>query len=110
MGLWSLHSREEYWDSPGEFKPERFLDYEGDLVPVDHINQKRLLPFGVGAQVYIGENYGQEQTFYHVDQCFAEFWFGTRSREGICFLWSKNLHIWTGFSAFALHIEDDSKE
>ena len=73
MSLWSLHSREEYWDSPGEFKPERFLDDEGDLVPADHINRKRLLPFGAGARVCIGETMARNRLFLMLTNVLQNF-------------------------------------
>ena len=74
MSLWCLHSREEYWDSPGEFKPERFLDGEGDLVPASgsHQPETSAAVRGRRTDVY-WRKYGQEQTFSHVDQRFAEF-------------------------------------
>ena len=58
LNLWGLHHDEELWDEPFTFKPERFLDEEGKLVPADHPNRRRLLPFGAGQRVrHMGQKY-----------------------------------------------------
>ena len=46
-----LH-REEYWDKPYEFIPDRFLDSDGKYVS---IRPKAFIPFGVGRRVCVGE-------------------------------------------------------
>ena len=33
INLWSLHHDPEIWDDPNNFRPERFLDEEGNFVP-----------------------------------------------------------------------------
>ena len=41
FNLWKLHHNPEYWDEPWEFRPERFLDDDGTVVQLNHINRKR---------------------------------------------------------------------
>ena len=53
--LWSLHHDEKFWDEPFTFKPERFLDADGQLVPADHPNRRNTMPFGAGLCVCVGE-------------------------------------------------------
>ena len=55
VNLWALHHDEKLWDEPFSFKPERFLDVDGQLVPADHPNRKNVMPFGAGHRVCVGE-------------------------------------------------------
>ena len=41
VNIFNLSHDERYWDSPWEFKPERFLNENGDLLPAEHVNRKR---------------------------------------------------------------------
>ncbi len=54
--LWALHHDPEFWKDPEEFRPERFLDEDGNVVPADHANRKHLMPFGAGPRVCLGES------------------------------------------------------
>lgn len=53
--LWALHHDDKFWEAPYEFKPERFLDADGDVVSASHPNRKHLMPFGAGPRVCVGE-------------------------------------------------------
>ena len=61
--LWAMHHDEKLWDEPFTFKPERFLDSDGELVPADHPNRKNLLPFGAGQRVCVGEVFAVSRMF-----------------------------------------------
>ena len=61
--LWTLHHDEDFWDEPFNFKPERFLDAQGELVPADHPNRKHLMPFGAGTRVCVGESLAMARLF-----------------------------------------------
>ena len=63
VNLFSLHHNDKYWDKPWEFNPERFLDDEGNLVASDHMNRKRLMTFGAGPRVCIGQSFAQARMF-----------------------------------------------
>jgi cytochrome P450 len=54
--LWGLHHDETFWEHPYGFFPERFLDLTGKLIPADHPNRKRLLHFGAGPRMCVGES------------------------------------------------------
>lgn len=43
ISLYSIHNDEKYWKDPYVFRPERFLDNNGNLLPLE-----RLIPFGLG--------------------------------------------------------------
>ncbi|CAH1794024.1 unnamed protein product, partial [Owenia fusiformis] len=51
MNLFGLHHDERHFADPWIFKPERFLDKNGDVIPVDQ--RKMLMPFGAGRRVCI---------------------------------------------------------
>ncbi|ELU18403.1 hypothetical protein CAPTEDRAFT_137782 [Capitella teleta] len=53
--LWAVHHDEDFWEEPFEFRPDRFLDSVGRLIPASHPNRQRMLAFGAGARVCIGE-------------------------------------------------------
>ena len=45
--LWSFHHDPDIWDNPDAFRPEQFLDEEGDFVPPD---TDRFLSFSAGRE------------------------------------------------------------
>lgn len=53
--LWALHHDEAFWGDPYAFRPDRFLDESGQLVPASDKQRLRLMPFGAGARVCVGE-------------------------------------------------------
>ena len=52
--IWAIHHDSEFWDEPWTYRPERFLDEEGHLLPPDHEVRKRLMTFGAGPRMCIG--------------------------------------------------------
>ena len=63
VNLFGLHHSEKYWDKPWDFNPGRFLDEEGNLVASDHVNRKRLMAFGAGPRVCIGQSFASARLF-----------------------------------------------
>ena len=63
VNLFGLHHSEKYWDKPWDFNPGRFLDEEGNLVASDHVNRKRLMTFGAGPRVCIGQTFAGARLF-----------------------------------------------
>ncbi|CAH1784639.1 unnamed protein product [Owenia fusiformis] len=59
--LFGLHHDERYYPEPWAFKPERFLDNNGEVIPVDQ--RKLLLPFGGGRRVCVGEQFARIRIF-----------------------------------------------
>ncbi len=60
---WALHHDEKLWGDPYVFRPERFLDEHGNLLPADHPTRKQLLPFGAGPRVCLGEAFAMARLF-----------------------------------------------
>ena len=41
--VFTINHDPEYWEDPWTFNPERFLDEQGQLVGVDHVNRRRFV-------------------------------------------------------------------
>ncbi|XP_056631073.1 methyl farnesoate epoxidase-like [Diorhabda sublineata] len=57
--LFSVHMDDKNWTNPYEFRPERFLDRNGDLI----LNNKYYIPFGSGKRRCLGESLGKANIF-----------------------------------------------
>ena len=57
--LHGAHKDEETWDSPAEFKPERFLDESGMFSP----KLDKSFPFGAGKRLCAGETFSRNSMF-----------------------------------------------
>lgn len=60
---WTMHHSEKYWDDPFSFKPERFLDKDGQLLPATDPVRKRFAAFGLGKRSCIGEVFAKSRIF-----------------------------------------------
>ncbi|KAK7791198.1 hypothetical protein R5R35_009364 [Gryllus longicercus] len=56
--LWSMHMDKEFWGDPEAFRPERFLDDQGQLLKKDPT-----LPFGAGKRLCAGETFARHYLF-----------------------------------------------
>jgi len=72
MNLWSLHHDPEIWDDPDAFRPERFLDEEGNFVPP---KADRFLPFSAGRRVCLGESLARLELFLVLARLLHSFKF-----------------------------------
>ncbi|XP_049770644.1 probable cytochrome P450 304a1 [Schistocerca cancellata] len=56
--LWSMHMDKDVWGDPENFRPERFLDENGQLSRKDFS-----LPFGAGKRLCAGETFARQNMF-----------------------------------------------
>ncbi|XP_062240948.1 vitamin D 25-hydroxylase isoform X2 [Platichthys flesus] len=56
--LYSVHFDEKYWNDPGVFLPERFLDSNGNFV-----RREAFLPFSLGKRCCLGEQLARMEMF-----------------------------------------------
>ncbi len=61
--LWSLHHDEAFWGDPYKFRPERFLDESGAMVPPDHEKIRHVLGFGAGPRICPGDQIAKTRLF-----------------------------------------------
>ena len=73
VNLWAMHHDEKLWDEPFTFKPERFLDADGQLVPADHPNRRNVIPFGAGHRVCVGEAFALSRMFLIIARILQNF-------------------------------------
>ncbi|CAG0896003.1 unnamed protein product [Darwinula stevensoni] len=67
----SLDDRNQYWKTPNEFIPERFLDEDGNVMS----NLPSLVPFGTGRRQCIGESLAKMELFLFVATFMQKFTF-----------------------------------
>ena len=53
--LFAMHHDERFWKAPYEFNPERFLNDDGEVLDPSTEERRRLMPFGAGTRVCLGE-------------------------------------------------------
>ena len=68
-----MHHDEKFWGDPYEFRPERFLDEDKNLVAADHPNRKHLMPFGAGTRVCLGESLAIARLFLWITKLMQRF-------------------------------------
>ncbi len=63
VNLWGLHHDKEFWGDPENFRPERFLDEAGNLVPADHPTRRHVMPFSTGIRSCPAEQFAMSRIF-----------------------------------------------
>ena len=76
---WTLHYDEREWEEPFEFRPERWLDENGNLVPG---KKRSYLPFGAGRRVCLGEALAKAELFLFLSNILHRYEL-TPSPEGL---------------------------
>ena len=66
--LWSFHNDKEFWGDPEVFRPERFLDEDGNLLKKDFS-----LPFGLGKRICAGETFARQYMFLLMTSIMQSF-------------------------------------
>ena len=71
INFWALHNDPDYWESPSDFRPERFLLESGELAqrPVS------FLPFSAGRRVCLGENMSKSMLMIIFPMIFQRYKF-----------------------------------
>ncbi|GFG40194.1 hypothetical protein Cfor_09782 [Coptotermes formosanus] len=76
VNIWSVLHDREHWSDPEVFRPERFLDADGKFV-----KDERLIPFGVGKRVCLGEILAKDMLFLMFTNLMQEFTFRTPEED-----------------------------
>ncbi|XP_060585908.1 cytochrome P450 1A2-like [Ruditapes philippinarum] len=64
--VWFIHHDKDIWGDPWTFRPERFLDKDGNILPNDHKFMKNYLPFGYGQRQCAGALFAKTRYFLYV--------------------------------------------
>ncbi|XP_046570784.1 cytochrome P450 2D20-like isoform X1 [Haliotis rubra] len=75
INLWALLHDDTFWESPWDFRPERFLDSSNRLLPPSHPVRRRMLAFGAGRRVCLGEAMAKNRLFLLVTALIQNFVF-----------------------------------
>ena len=67
--LWGNHHDARLFPDPHVFRPERFLDSDGDLLSAGEAPRKHLFPFGAGVRY----SQAKSKLFYYTDIWFTEY-------------------------------------
>jgi cytochrome P450 len=77
--IWSAHRDETIWKDPEEFRPERFLDEDGNLLKKDHT-----IGFGAGKRLCAGETFARQTMFLILSGLLQNFTFKSPNGKPIC--------------------------
>ncbi|XP_067928294.1 steroid 17-alpha-hydroxylase/17,20 lyase-like [Watersipora subatra] len=72
---WAIHHDENLYPDSMSYKPSRFLDTEGQILPQEHIARKSLVTFGMGGRSCIGENLAKNRLFLSICTLMQNFTF-----------------------------------
>ncbi|XP_059152549.1 cytochrome P450 2U1-like [Physella acuta] len=70
INLDSVLRDEKIWGDPENFRPERFLDEQGNL-----IKREELIPFSIGRRICLGESLAKMELFLFLSSMFQRFEF-----------------------------------
>jgi cytochrome P450 len=77
--IWSAHRDQTIWKDPEEFRPERFLDEDGNLLKKDHT-----IGFGAGKRLCAGETFARQTMFLILSGLLQNFTFKSPNGKPIC--------------------------
>ena len=72
--IYSIHHDPRFWDSPGEFRPERFLPGEDGSHP-PALTNGTFIPFGTGHRRCPGRRFGETVVWLHATRLLSQFRF-----------------------------------
>ncbi|XP_066575883.1 cytochrome P450 17A2 [Amia ocellicauda] len=73
VNMWSIHHDPRQWEEPERFRPERFLDSQGN-----RCSPASFIPFGAGPRVCVGESLAKMELFLLASWLLQRFSFSPR--------------------------------
>ncbi|XP_052806609.1 cytochrome P450 1A2-like [Mya arenaria] len=64
--VWFVHHDEDIWGDPWKFRPERFLDQDGQILPRHHPLRINWIPFGYARRSCLGEPFARARYFLYM--------------------------------------------
>ncbi|KAL3860289.1 hypothetical protein ACJMK2_010430 [Sinanodonta woodiana] len=83
INLWAMHHDASFWNDPWVFQPERFLDEHGCILPPQHEFRRRVMAFGAGRRVCLGEVLAKNRLFLFVSAILQNFSFEAADIQSI---------------------------
>ncbi|KAL3870430.1 hypothetical protein ACJMK2_038498 [Sinanodonta woodiana] len=71
--MWTAHHDPAIWGDPWVFRPDRFLDDNGELLSPEHTLRQSLVTFGAGKRVCVGENLAKSRIFLYMTTLIQKF-------------------------------------
>ena len=71
--LWSVNRDPSIWGDPDVFRPERFLESDGSLLPPESTVRQAWLLFGIGRRMCAGEVMAKSRMFLYVASLVQTF-------------------------------------
>ena len=71
--MWFIHHDENIWHDPWNFRPERFIDATGELLPTDHELRQACIPFSIGRRACPGKTLAMTRTFLYLTRILQDF-------------------------------------
>ncbi|KAL8605835.1 hypothetical protein ACOMHN_051444 [Nucella lapillus] len=72
-GAYAYNQCPDLWEDPHTFKPERFLDDQGEVLPPSHPSRQNLLSFGTGKRTCMGEKLARARIFLFLTWLLQSF-------------------------------------
>ena len=79
--LWAIHHDADEWEEPDVFRPERFLDAEGNFSASGPTGFRSYLPFSAGRRVCLGESLAKSELFLVSARLLHQFTFEKAPRK-----------------------------
>ncbi|KAL3870429.1 hypothetical protein ACJMK2_038497, partial [Sinanodonta woodiana] len=73
INSWTAHHDPAIWGDPWVFRPDRFLDDNGELLPPEHTLRQSLVTFGAGKRACVGENLAKSRIFLYLTTLIQKF-------------------------------------
>ena len=71
--LYNMHHDERIWNEPWKFSPERFLDENGQILPLSHPVRNSMVVFGTGMRACRGKDLAMDRIFRLVIGIFQKY-------------------------------------
>ena len=77
INIWSIHHNSSHYENPFEFKPTRFLDADGQLLPASKL--RHFIPFSAGPRECLGQTLGRTELFLFLANLLYNYRFESSS-------------------------------
>ena len=73
INMWGCHYNKEFWEDPECFRPERFLDEQGNILPPSSEFRRHVVAFGMGSRVCPGMHFSRGRIFLFMSNLLQSY-------------------------------------